>query len=442
VGLVSELDVWVWDDSGNGAACPVSVLLSGSCDTVPLDGRTAFIIAGEVLTTSDRVIEGVQVTLDADLGEYPLEAMTGVSGSYSFLNNPYLEDYILTAKKDDDYLNGVTTADLVKLRSHILNINPLDSPYKLIAADINGDGSITAIDMVILTKLILGKITELPDNDSWRFVDADYEFMDQNNPTGYKELIDINRLRGPMIDQDFIGIKIGDLTDDSADGLGEAAVSRHQRNIELITADQSVKAGQFITVSLSIKDQALSAIRTMLYHDGLQLVNVKSQSGIIQHHEKGQGTDLIWINDLDTMYHSEDLITLEFKVVKSGLISDMISLDSDSDLPVAHINNSSMIASVDLVFEDVNHSQNRHIQNEPNPFRDETVISFALDNPQEVNVTVYDVNGAEILIITSTAKAGLNKMMIDLKEIKSTGVLLYHIESGEYSETRKMIRLK
>jgi len=442
VGLVSELDVWVWDDSGNGAACPVSVLLSGSCDTVPLDGRTAFTIAGDVLTTSDRVIEGVQVTLDADLGEYPLEAMTGVSGSYSFLNNPYLEDYILTAKKDDDYLNGVTTADLVKLRSHILNINPLDSPYKLIAADINGDGSITAIDMVILTKLILGKITELPDNDSWRFVDADYEFIDQNNPIDYKELIDINRLRGPMIDQDFIGIKIGDLTDDSADGLGVAAVSRHQRNIELITADQSVKAGQFITVSLSIKDQALSAIRTMLYHDGLQLVNVKSQSGIIQHQEKGQGTDLIWINDLDSKYHSADLITLEFKVVKSGLISNMISLDSDSDLPIAHINNSSMIASVDLVFEDVNHSQNRHIQNEPNPFRDETVISFALDNPQEVNVTVYDVNGAEILIITSTAKAGLNEMMIDLKEIKSTGVLLYHIESGEYSETRKMIRLK
>ena len=50
-------------------------------------------------------------------------------------------DYLVTPFKDDNFLNGVTTYDLVLISKHNLGIEPLDSPYKMVAADANKSGS-------------------------------------------------------------------------------------------------------------------------------------------------------------------------------------------------------------------------------------------------------------------------------------------------------------
>jgi hypothetical protein len=63
--------------------------------------------------------------------------------------------------KDNDPLNGVSTFDLVLINKHILGLEPLNSPYKMIAADANNSRSITTFDIVELRKLILGIYTEL-----------------------------------------------------------------------------------------------------------------------------------------------------------------------------------------------------------------------------------------------------------------------------------------
>jgi hypothetical protein len=44
-----------------------------------------------------------------------------------------------------------------------------DSNYKLLAADVNNDGKVTASDLTELRKLILGITPVLPKNTSWRF---------------------------------------------------------------------------------------------------------------------------------------------------------------------------------------------------------------------------------------------------------------------------------
>ena len=84
--------------------------------------------------------------------------------------------------KDDNPLNGVSTYDLVLISKHILGLAPLNSPYKMIAADANKNNSITTTDIVEFRKLILGIYNELPNNTSWRFVDAEYAFPNPANP--------------------------------------------------------------------------------------------------------------------------------------------------------------------------------------------------------------------------------------------------------------------
>ena len=76
----------------------------------------------------------------------------------------------VSASKTDDYTNGVSTLDLVLIQRHILGLTKLDSPEKLLAADVNKDGKVTASDLVELRKLILSLSSKLNNNDSWIFV--------------------------------------------------------------------------------------------------------------------------------------------------------------------------------------------------------------------------------------------------------------------------------
>lgn len=99
--------------------------------------------------------------------------ITQAHGDFEFNN---LEESSDTPYKDIEPLNGVTTYDLVLMHQHILTANLLDSPYKLIALDLNNSGTITTYDIVQLRQLVLFAIDDLPSNTNWRFVAADYNF--------------------------------------------------------------------------------------------------------------------------------------------------------------------------------------------------------------------------------------------------------------------------
>ena len=73
--------------------------------------------------------------------------------------------------------NGVTTADLVDIRKHILQLTLLDNPFYWLAADANYDGRITTSDFINIRQVLL----RLPGEEnfdvagSWRFVPEWYQ---------------------------------------------------------------------------------------------------------------------------------------------------------------------------------------------------------------------------------------------------------------------------
>jgi hypothetical protein len=139
--------------------------------------------------------------------------LTGNDGLYQFLCSDCSGCNLLeiTPFKDDNPLNGVTTYDLVLISKHILGIEPLGSPYKMIAADANKENNITTFDIVELRKLILGIYLELPANTSWRFVEEAFVFPNPANPfqTAFPETV--NCIAFPAADADLVGIKVGDV---------------------------------------------------------------------------------------------------------------------------------------------------------------------------------------------------------------------------------------
>lgn len=71
-----------------------------------------------------------------------------------------LIEFYLTASKNDDITNGVTTLDIVLIQRHILGLKPLNSPYKILAADVNNSKVLQHETFQILEGLFL----ELPLN--------------------------------------------------------------------------------------------------------------------------------------------------------------------------------------------------------------------------------------------------------------------------------------
>jgi alpha-tubulin suppressor-like RCC1 family protein len=143
------------------------------------------------------------------------------SGSYVFNCLPASTVGTIKPSKNNDIAksNGVTSLDVLLTQRHILNTTKLNSAYKIIAADVNGDRLVNSQDILRIRRLILGtdttfRNTVTNENRLWAFVDSTYIFTDTTNPFPYKDSISITNLTSNKINQTFIGLKLGDVNYD------------------------------------------------------------------------------------------------------------------------------------------------------------------------------------------------------------------------------------
>ena len=105
---------------------------------------------------------------------------TDENGAYSFDNLVAGNSYSVIPELNGNDVLGISTIDLVLIQRHILGLQEFDSPYKVIAADVNNSRSISGSDLVLLQKLILGLDESMSSTDPWRFVRSDHDFNSGN----------------------------------------------------------------------------------------------------------------------------------------------------------------------------------------------------------------------------------------------------------------------
>jgi hypothetical protein len=80
--------------------------------------------------------------------------------------------------------------------------------------------------------------------------------------------------------------------------------------------------------------------------------------------------------------------------------------------------------------------------NYPNPFNPSTTIKFNVPSISEVTIRIYDVLGNEIETLVNQEKtAGTYEVEFNSEGI-SSGIYLYRITAGDFTQTKKMILLK
>lgn len=156
-------------------------------------------VTGTVLDPNGRPIKNVKVIVSGEVqdtltvndeGEFQL---TGINRNMSFQ---------ITPEKNDNPGNGLNAFDLVAIQKHLLGKDTFDFQWQLIAADATNNVDISVGDIVVLLRLLLGKILFFPSSPSWRF-DPPAITLD-SIPAGEAPHFEI------------MGIKIGDI-DSTAD---------------------------------------------------------------------------------------------------------------------------------------------------------------------------------------------------------------------------------
>lgn len=192
----------------DNAICTIDICDSGSCIFQPVNCET---ISGVIETESGIPIPGVAVALS---GSESRMVTTGSDGSFSFIVSPG-GNYAIAPSKNNDIAvtNGITTIDLLMIHQHVLALYTLNSPYKIIAADCNNSGTISALDIAIARALILANIQLFPGGRLWEFVKSDFVFSNGQSPFPFEKTRTYTGISQSYSSQNFIGVKLGDVND-------------------------------------------------------------------------------------------------------------------------------------------------------------------------------------------------------------------------------------
>lgn len=86
-------------------------------------------------------------------------------------------------------------------------------------------------------------------------------------------------------------------------------------------------------------------------------------------------------------------------------------------------------------------------QNYPNPFNPQTTIQYALSNPGQVKLSIYNINGQLIReLVNSSQSSGAYTAIWDglnqFGEQATSGMYIYTLETNEFKESKRMLLLK
>ncbi|MCI4649720.1 T9SS type A sorting domain-containing protein, partial [Phaeodactylibacter sp.] len=360
-------------------------------------------------------------------------------------------DYTITPQRDGDYLNGVSTFDLVLISKHILGVEPLDSPYKRIAADANNSGSITTLDLIQLRKLILSVSTELPNNTSWRFVEASYVFPNPENPwqEAFPEVVNINNLPATGIHgADFIAVKIGDVSGDVVANSFSAIDERgFDGRFQLETADEALKAGNEYRIPFTAPQlAAIEGFQGTLEFDAqaLELVDIlpgtltEGHFGLTQAAQGRLAMSWNWASEAAVPTNSK-MFTLVLRARTDIQLSEALGM-SDAVTPREAYGNAGTFEDVALSFgEATEKGMFALYQNQPNPFREETVIGFELPEAVPARVVISDVSGRVLQVYPVDGVKGYNQISVKAADLGVRGIVSYTVKTKDHSATKQMV---
>src|SRR5690606_6134605 len=236
-GLVDTVNIIIFDNGDTIDFCRTLIEVRDPNNFCP---DSLLQIESNILTEENQDVNGYMMMIE-DLKSSEYKEM-----NQSKFTIPSGGSYLFAPMKDNFHDEGVSALDMVLIQRHILRLDVLKSPYKMIAADVNNDERINISDLIQMRKLLLGVYDRFPDNSSWKNIDASYQFFNVETALHelYRTYISVENADHNMR-LDFVGVKIGDVNG-SYVSAQQGVTPRS--TIQIITQDAILEQGQVVEI--------------------------------------------------------------------------------------------------------------------------------------------------------------------------------------------------
>ena len=191
------------------------------------------------------------------LGPTNTSAISASDGTYSLVFDAASNVTVNAFAPSGEPAAGVTTLDIALVRRHILNSVNLDSPYKLLAADVDGNSKVTTLDLSFIRRLVLDP-TNVPPAGLWRFLPSSHNFNNPLAPWDAPTNRTYSSVSEDLAGQDFIAIKLGDVNNSMTAAPSAGAMSKAKKDLTTEVTFQVNSAasapGTSIVVHVTVSD--------------------------------------------------------------------------------------------------------------------------------------------------------------------------------------------
>lgn len=359
----------------------------------------------------------------------------------------------MVASRDDEVDNGVSTFDLIRIQRHILGVDPLDSPYKLIAADVDNNGSITVADLIEIRRVVLAVSSAFPNNTSWRFVPADYTFIDPENPLDedFPEANESFDILSSDFERDYIAIKVGDVSGDVELNLGDDDLIEDRdlvAGLALQIEDMVLQAGETYQVPVvAAADQTIEGLQ-FAFNYNPAVIQLKSiEAGALtnwrdEHYASFEDMGIVrtsW-NGGTALSEGDALFYLEIEAKETQSIQEVLTLDFE-EMDAVAFDQSLLTRPIALHFLAGNENAEifRLSQNQPNPFGGSTLIPFYMNEEGWAKLAIYDPSGKEVFTYSANFNKGQQEWHLQASHLPGTGIYYYRVETATATATKRML---
>lgn len=455
LGIV-VVEVYAWDSADN----PFQVQPDGTVGGPNYDNCETFIlltnnladcnaplpaIAGTIERENETAVTGVATNLSGFISQ---SVLTDSLGHYALEGLEPEFDYTVTPHLDGDDQNGLTTYDVVLISRHILGIDHLDSPYQLIAADINNSGSVSTLDMILLRQIILSILVEMPNGPSWRFVPKSHQFEDPANPwvDTIPYSVTYNDLTTSQLSEDYMAVKIGDIDLSAITSPFQALEDRSTLqgpSTVLYLEDTFLSAGEVCRIPLTADLTSLSGLQALLDFDPEVLELEQVVPGAWPdgfYHYTPARLGISW-NTTAPAQESGPLLYLVLRAKRPVQLSEAISLAEQGMPPECY---TYQLEKRPLALEfTAPAAQEKQLEVFPNPFGQRTALRYYAPTTATAQLTILDQQGRVVWEGQQLpSKAGWQEWGLSAQEIPANGLYFLQLRCGSKTWAKRLLKVK
>lgn len=408
-----------------------------------LDPVSPISISGNIHTESGSNI--AQVLVEAGNSTQT----TSTNGNYSLSGLIGGSNYEVVPSKNINYRNGISVLDMVKISRHLTGLEVFTSPYSFVAADVDNNNSISTMDLVEIQRLLLYITNEFPNSPSWKFIPADFVFPNIPTPiaNGYPSSISFIGLQQSQSNQDFIGVKIGDVSGNSDPSLRLAPGDPVTLQIE----EAAVPAGEVVEIPVRLSDfqnKVGLQLALVLNSNALEIIDARVVA------KNGFDDALISVdqNEVHCLWHSiassgvsatdgSSLLLLKLKA-KKDIFSwkNQIELHHEEAENVV-FNSQHQRAQIKLRITGAEQTAIA-LEPYPNPVIDRFLIPINSTTATKIKLELFDLQGKLVRQQSYSTGEGTATLQLTDLEALNSGIYLYVLKTtdGQLLKEGKLIK--